>query len=101
MAKLINTQKKQETAILVGVITKNQRIEQTEEYIDELAFLALTAGAAVAKKFLQRLPYPNPRTFIGEGKLTEITEFVIANEIDMVIFDDELSPSQIRNLEQH
>jgi len=99
MAKLINTQKKQERAILVGVITRNQKEEQAEEYLDELSFLALTAGARVMKRFMQRLPYPNPRSYIGEGKLEEIAVFTKENEIDMVIFDDELSPSQIRNIE--
>jgi GTP-binding protein HflX len=101
MPKFYDTQKKQEKAVLVGVNLQGQKIEQAEEYIDELAFLAHTAGAVVAKKFMQRLPYPNPRTFIGEGKLEEVVEYVQAHEIDMVIFDDELSPSQIRNLEHN
>ena len=101
MPKLFDTQKKQEKAVLVGVNLQGQKIEQAEEYLDELAFLAHTAGAVVAKKFMQRLPYPNPRTFIGEGKLEEVVEYVQAHEIDMVIFDDELSPSQIRNLEHN
>lgn len=101
MPKLYDTQKKQEKAVLVGVNLQGQKIEQAEEYLDELAFLAHTAGAVVAKKFMQRLPYPNPRTFIGEGKLEEVVEYVQAHEIDMVIFDDELSPSQIRNLEHN
>ena len=101
MPKLYDTQKKQEKAVLVGVNLQGQKIEQAEEYLDELAFLAHTAGAVVAKKFIQRLPYPNPRTFIGEGKLEEVVEYVQAHEIDMVIFDDELSPSQIRNLEHN
>lgn len=100
MAKLQSTAKKSEQAVLVGIITAHQKPEQAEEYLDELAFLALTAGAVVSARFLQRLPYPNPRTFVGEGKLTEIAEYVKEHEIDMVIFDDELSPSQIRNLEQ-
>ncbi|MDP1726093.1 MAG: GTPase HflX [Bacteroidota bacterium] len=97
--KLLETAKKQETAVMVAVITQNQRPEQAEEYLDELAFLAHTAGAKVLKRFTQKLTYPNPRTFIGEGKLEEISEYVVAHEIDIVIFDDELSPSQIRNLE--
>src|SRR4051812_5711464 len=99
MAKMINTQKKQERAVLIGVAVQHQKVEQAEEYLDELSFLALTAGARVVKRFLQRLPYPNPRTFIGEGKLREIAEYVQESEIDLVIFDDELSPSQIRNVE--
>lgn len=101
MAKdtLHETHKKQETAVLVGVVTQQQKIEQAEEYLDELAFLTLTAGARVVKRFLQRLPKPHSGTFVGEGKLQEIADFVNENEIDMVIFDDELSPSQIRNIE--
>lgn len=96
---LHDTHKKQETAVLVGVVTQQQKIEQAEEYLDELSFLTLTAGARVVKRFLQRLPKPHSGTFVGEGKLEEIAAFVVENEIDMVIFDDELSPSQIRNIE--
>jgi GTP-binding protein HflX len=97
--KSFSTAKKQEEAVIVGVVTQHQRLEQAEEYLDELAFLAHTAGALVKKRFLQKLSYPNPRTFIGEGKLQEIADYVTSNEIDIVLFDDELSPSQIRNLE--
>ena len=97
--KSFSTAKKQEEAVIVGVVTQHQRLEQAEEYLDELAFLAHTAGALVKKRFLQKLSYPNPRTFIGEGKLQEIADYVTNNEIDIVLFDDELSPSQIRNLE--
>lgn len=100
MAKLTETAKKQEKVALVGVINQHQRSEQAEEYLDELSFLAYTAGGRVIKRFLQRLPYPNPRTFIGEGKLNEIAAYVKEHEADIVVFDDELSPSQIRNLEQ-
>lgn len=95
-----DTHKKQETAVLVGVVTQQQKIEQAEEYLDELSFLTLTAGARVVKRFLQRLTKPHSGTFVGEGKLEEIANYVREQEIDMVIFDDELSPSQIRNLEQ-
>jgi GTPase len=98
--KLYDTHKKQETVILVGVVSQGVKIEQAEEYLDELAFLTLTAGARVVKRFLQRLPKPHAGTFVGEGKLEEIALFVKEHEIDIVIFDDELSPSQIRNLEQ-
>jgi GTPase len=94
-----DTKKKQEKAILVGVITQNQKQEKAEEYLEELAFLTLTAGARVVKRFLQRLTHPDRKTYIGSGKLEEIGEFVQAQEIDIVIFDDELSPSQLRNLE--
>lgn len=98
--KPVDTHKKQETAVLVGVITQHQKAEQAEEYLEELAFLAHTAGAKVVKRYLQKLPYPNPRTFIGEGKLEEIDAYVKEHEVSIVIFDDELSPSQIRNLEK-
>lgn len=98
--KLHDTHKKQETAVLVGVVSQGVKVEQAEEYLDELAFLTLTAGARVVKRFLQRLPKPHAGTFVGEGKLQEIALFVKEQEIDIVIFDDELSPSQIRNLEQ-
>lgn len=99
MPKLITTARKQEKAVLIAIIRPLQKQEQVDEYLDELAFLAHTAGARVTKRFTQRLPHPNPRTFIGEGKLKEIAEYVKEAETDMVIFDDELSPSQIRNLE--
>lgn len=98
--KLIDTSKKQEKVALVGVVVQNQKSEQAEEFLDELSFLAYTAGGKVVKRFLQRLPHPNPRTYIGEGKLQEIADYVKEHEIDIVVFDDELSPSQIRNLEQ-
>ena len=100
MPALHITAKKQEKAVLIAVVSQNQKMEQAEEYLDELSFLTLTAGARVVKRYFQRLTHPNPRTYVGEGKLIEIAEFVKENEIDMVIFDDELSPSQIRNLEQ-
>lgn len=99
MPKLITTARKQEKAVLIAVVMPQQKTEQAEEYLDELAFLAHTAGARVVRRFMQRLPHPNPRTFIGEGKLNEVAAYIKENEIDMVIFDDELSPSQIRNLE--
>lgn len=98
--KLYDTAKPQEKAVLVGVVTPNMKIEKAQEYIDELEFLAQTAGAVVEKQFLQRLPHPSSRTYVGEGKLAEIHEYIIAREIDMVIFDDELSPSQLRNIQQ-
>lgn len=98
--KLIDTRPKQETAVLVGIDFKSQRPEQTQEYLDELEFLAETAGARTLKKFTQRLDYPHPRTFVGEGKLADIVMYVEEFEVDMVIFDDELSPAQIRNLEK-
>jgi GTP-binding protein HflX len=99
MPENISLDKKQETAILVGVITKDQDEVKMQEYLDELSFLADTAGALVMKRFTQKLDYPNPKTFIGKGKLEEIADYCRAMEIDLVIFDDELSPSQMRNLE--
>lgn len=89
-----------ETAVLVGVITQNQSEEMSREYLEELTFLAETAGAEVRAVYTQRLELPHPRTFIGSGKLSEVRDMVKGNEIDMVIFDDELSPSQLRNIER-
>lgn len=94
-----------ENAVLVGLITPQQRENKAKEYIDELAFLADTAGARVLKTFFQKLDYANPRTFVGEGKLEEIKEYIKAHEegddeVGMVIFDDELSPLQLRNIEK-
>ena len=88
-----------EKAILVGVITQEQKEEQVEEYLDELAFLAETAGAESVKRFTQKLTNPHPKTFVGSGKLKEIIDYVKKEEIEMIIFDDELSPSQTRNIE--
>ncbi|QOR73140.1 GTPase HflX [Cruoricaptor ignavus] len=89
-----------EKAVLVGLVTQNQDEEKLREYMDELEFLAFTAGAAVDKRFTQKLPKPDPRTFVGSGKAEEIRTYVKENEIDTVIFDDELSPSQQKNLER-
>lgn len=89
----------QEKAVLVGLITQQQGEERAREYLDELAFLADTAGASPEKLFFQRVDYPNPKTFVGPGKLQEIKEYVDANDIGLVIFDDELSPKQLRNIE--
>jgi GTPase len=94
------TEIKKERAVLVGVITNDQSEEQVKEYLDELVFLTDTAGAIPVKKYMQRVNIPNPRTYIGSGKLEEIKQFVLENEIDIVIFDDELSPSQQRNIER-
>ncbi|SHF45360.1 GTPase HflX [Dysgonomonas macrotermitis] len=87
-------------AILVGLITQQQTEEQVEEYLDELAFLADTAGAESVKYFTQKLDHPNPVTFVGTGKLQEIREYMEEHEIGLVIFDDELSAKQIRNIEK-
>ncbi len=100
MAELIETASKQETAILVGLIYKDQTEERLDEYMNELAFLAETAGAQVVKHFKQKLPHPKKRTFVGVGKLEEIATYVEEKEIDLVIFDDDLSPTQQQNLEE-
>lgn len=95
------TQKKtNEKAILVGIINSFQSESEVDEYLDELAFLAETAGAMPIKKFTQKIDTPNPKTFVGSGKLEEISQSVKTNEADLVIFDDELSPSQLRNIER-
>jgi GTP-binding protein HflX len=89
-----------EKAILIGVEPKNVPINTNDIYLDELEFLAYTAGAKSIKRFTQRLDHPNPKTYFGKGKLEEIAAYVKSNKIDCAIFDDELSPSQIRNLEE-
>lgn len=89
-----------EKAILVGIITQEQREDKSNEYLDELEFLANTAGAEVLKRFQQKVEQPNPKTFIGSGKLSEVREFVLKNDIDTIIFDDELTPAQLKNLEK-
>ncbi len=101
MQKLYDTAPKQETAVLVGLITPDETLEQEMEYLDELAFLLETAGGKAIKYFTQKARNPDSRTYVGKGKIEEVRDFVIAQEIDIVIFDDELSPSQIRNLEDY
>ena len=89
-----------ETAVLVGLITQNQDENQAKEYLEELEFLADTAGAEVKKHFLQRLDQPNYATFVGSGKLEEIGDYIKVHDIGTVIFDDDLSPTQLRNIEK-
>ncbi len=89
-----------ERTVLVGLATRNQNEAKTEEYLDELAFLADTAGAQTVERFVQKLDYPNPRTYVGTGKLDEIRQYVEDNEIGLVIFDDELSSKQVANIEK-
>jgi GTP-binding protein HflX len=89
-----------EKAILVGLITQGQTEEIVNEYLDELAFLAETAGAIAVKRFTQKMQSPDSRTFIGSGKLLEIKQYVQNHEIDLVLFDDDLSPSQTNNIER-
>ncbi len=99
--QLTTTEIYEERAVLVGLITASQNEQKSKEYLDELAFLTETSGATPVKRYTQRLDYPNPRTFVGEGKLAEIKQFLTENpEVGMVIFDDELSPKQLRNIEQ-
>jgi GTPase len=93
------TAKKQETAVLVALITQKQPLEKTQEYLNELAFLAETSGVKTLHFFLQKLDRPDTKTFVGKGKLEEIVAYVRDKNADMVIFDDDLSPSQVRNLE--
>ena len=100
MKDFIISESKNKEAVLVGIITQHQTEEQVNEYLDELAFLAETAGIIPTKKFTQKLEHANPVTFVGTGKLQEIKQYMEDNEIDLVIFDDELSPKQIRNIEK-
>jgi GTP-binding protein HflX len=90
--------KKIEKTVIVGIITQKQDEEKLNEYLDELAFLTYTAGGEVVKRFSQKMERPNPKTFVGTGKIEEINHFVIENDISTVIFDDELSPSQQKNI---
>lgn len=91
---------KEETAVLVAVMDKGQSEEQTQEYLDELEFLATTDGVKTLKRFVQKLPHPDNRTYVGKGKLEEIKQYMEGREVDLVIIDDEISASQQRNIEQ-
>ncbi|MBB3054459.1 GTPase HflX [Mucilaginibacter gotjawali] len=97
--KFYDTAVKQERAVLVGVIIQGETDEQAKEYLEELQFLVATAGAETVKSFTQKLTRPDRATFVGSGRLEDIKAFVTAEEIDMVVFDDELTPSQLRNIE--
>ncbi|MCZ4407881.1 GTPase HflX [Cryomorphaceae bacterium 1068] len=101
MAQNISTEPQVETAVLVGVISRDETTEIVDDHLDELAFLARTAGIETQKMFTQKLDSPDTRTFLGKGKIQEVKEYVEENEIDMVIFDDDLSPSQMRNIEKY
>ena len=98
--KYYDTALKQERAVLVGVVRPGEKAEETREYLDELAFLVDTAGGVVEHEFTQKMLKPDRSTFVGTGKLEEIQAYVKSEEIDMVVFDDELSPSQLRNIER-
>lgn len=100
MKDLIIEKETTERTVLVGLITQQQNETKVNEYLDELAFLADTAGAVTVARFVQKLDYPNPRTFVGKGKLDEIKEYVENNDIGMVIFDDDLTTKQVSNIEK-
>lgn len=100
MKEFVISQETSERAVLVGLVNDAQPEERVKEYLDELAFLADTAGADTVARFTQRLDYPNPRTFVGKGKLEEIKAYVEANEIGLVIFDDDLTTKQVANIER-
>jgi GTPase len=100
MEKNIKTAREKEKVVLVGVITGRQTEETVREYLDELEFLVETAGGETLKRYTQKLDVPDKTTFIGKGKLQEITEYIKENNVDILVFDDELSPSQQRNVEK-
>lgn len=100
MKDMIINKEMTEKAVLIGLITLQQPEQKTNEYLDELAFLADTAGAETVCRFTQKVDYPNPRTYVGKGKLEEIKNYVQENEIGMVIFDDDLSTKQVSNIER-
>lgn len=100
MLEKINRINKEERALLVGVVHKEQTEREVHEYLDELAFLAETAGAVTVKKFMQKLAHTDSRTYVGKGKLEEIAQYAVDREIDLLIFDDELSGAQIMNIEK-
>ncbi|HIP48316.1 MAG TPA: GTPase HflX [Lutibacter sp.] len=94
------TVKEIEKAVIIGVITQQQDESKSKEYLDELDFLILTAGGKAVKRFLQKLEYPNPKTYLGTGKLEEVSDYIHEHKISTAIFDDELSPGQMRNIEK-
>ncbi|MDE6637483.1 MAG: GTPase HflX, partial [Muribaculaceae bacterium] len=96
---IINKEENERT-VLVGLVTQKQSEAKVNEYLDELDFLARTAGAEPEKRFVQKLDYPNPRTYVGTGKLDEIRKYVEDHEIGLVIFDDDLSSKQVLNIER-
>ncbi len=97
---MINTEQKKETAVLIGIATRSQDMERTREYLNELAFLVDTAGGIPGRCFVQQLDHADPRTYVGSGKLREIADYLSVSPADMAVFDDELSPGQIRNIER-
>jgi GTP-binding protein HflX len=99
MVKMYDTAEQKERVVIVGLITGRQDDRQAKEYLDELEFLVDTSGAEVWERFIQRLDTPHPATFVGSGKLKEIADYIHVHSIETVVFDDELSPTQIRNIE--
>ena len=95
----LEAQIEEEKAVLLSVCTSNTTLERVMEYLEELAFLVDTAGGVPVKTFVQNLAYPDPKTYFGSGKLDEVHDYIKENDIDLAVFDDELSPSQIRNIE--
>ena len=87
-----------EKVVLIGIISQKQNEIQSTEYLDELEFLTFTAGGVTVKRFVQKMEKPNPKTFLGVGKLEEVRQYIESNNIGTAIFDDELSPAQIRNI---
>ena len=96
---MIETNKPRERAILIGVLYHGQDESEVEDFLEELSFLTETAGAEPVKRFIQKLDAQNPRTFVGSGKIQELAKFISENKVDIAIFDDELTPSQLRNIE--
>lgn len=97
---MIETNKPGEKAILIGIVNRGQDEREVDEFLDELSFLTETAGAEPVRRFIQKLDSSNPHTFVGSGKIQELANYVTENKIDVAIFDDELTPSQIRNIEE-
>jgi len=89
-----------EKVVLIGIITQLQDEKKSEEYLDELDFLTQTAGGVPVKRFVQKMDKPNPKTFLGSGKLEDVRMYIISNRVGTAIFDDELSPAQLRNIEK-
>jgi GTP-binding protein HflX len=98
--KPVITEKQQEKAVLIGLITPGQDKDKAHEYLDELDFLLETAGGITKHRFVQKQNYPDPRTYVGSGKVGEIAAYIKEHNIDLAVFDDELSPAQLRNLEE-
>ena len=97
---MITTSKPAEKAVIIGLISSDQNEKLTMEYLDELEFLTQTSGAQIVNRFVQRLNLPHPSTFVGKGKINEIKQYIQDNQVDLAVFDDDLNPTQIRNVER-